>query len=111
MVGTIVLSPTDAASQEAVVSSAKRVVVARARALRDAAAQHYLEYLDSEHLDFELNEGSARSVAQIEGVRPEAASCVAYTPVDLCGQVGIVIGILPEVYELVYLVVHLVRCL
>ena len=33
------------ASQEAVVGSAQRVVVARARAPRDAAVQHRLEYL------------------------------------------------------------------
>ena len=45
MVGTIVLSPTDAASQDPVMSSAQRVVVARARAPRDAAVQHCLEYL------------------------------------------------------------------
>ena len=63
MVGAIVPSPTDAASQEAVVSSAQRVVVTRARAPRDAAVQHCLEYLGSEHPDFEL-EGSARSVVQ-----------------------------------------------
>ena len=37
MVGAIVLQPTDAASQEAVVDSAQRVVVARARASRDVA--------------------------------------------------------------------------
>ena len=54
MVGAIDLSPTDAASQEAVVGSAQRVVVARARAPRDAAVQHCLEYLGSEHPDFEL---------------------------------------------------------
>ena len=36
VVGAIVLSPTDAASQETVVGSAKRVVVARARVPRDA---------------------------------------------------------------------------
>ena len=47
MVGAIVVSPTDAASQEAVVGSAQRVVVARARAPRDAAVQHCLEYLGS----------------------------------------------------------------
>ena len=57
----IVLSPTDAASQEPVMGSAQRVVVARARAPRDAAAQHCLEYLDSKYPDFEL-EGSTRSV-------------------------------------------------
>ena len=44
----IVLSPTDAASQETVVGLAQRgVVVARARAPRDAAVQHCLEYLGS----------------------------------------------------------------
>ena len=44
VVGAIVLSPTDAASQEAVVGSAQLVVVARAGAPRDAAVQHYLGY-------------------------------------------------------------------
>ena len=47
VVGVIVLSPTDAASQQAVVGSAQPVVVARARAPRDAAVQHCLVYLDS----------------------------------------------------------------
>ena len=47
VVGAIVLSPTDAASQEPVVRSAQRVVVARARASRDAAVRHYLENLGS----------------------------------------------------------------
>ena len=110
MVGGIVLSPTDAASQEAVMGLAERVVVARARALRDAAVQHCLEYLDSSHPDLEL-EGSARSVVQFKGVLPEAAPCVAYAPIDLDGQVGIVVDVPPEVYELVRLVVHLARCL
>ena len=41
--GTIAVSPNNAASQEAVVGSAKRVVVVRARAPRDAAVQHCLE--------------------------------------------------------------------
>ena len=47
MVDAIVLSPTDAASQEPAVGSAQRVLVARARAARDAAVQHCLEYLGS----------------------------------------------------------------
>ena len=47
MVGVIVLSPTDAASQEPVVGSAQRVVMARSRAPHDAAVEHCLEYLDS----------------------------------------------------------------
>ena len=84
MVGAIVLSLTGAASQEPVVGSGRRVVVARARASRDVAVQHCLEYLGSEHPDFEL-EGSARSVVQFEGVLPEAAPCVAYAPIDLEG--------------------------
>ena len=45
MVVAIVHSPTDAASQEAMVGWAQRVVVARAQAPRDAAVQHFLEYL------------------------------------------------------------------
>ena len=47
VVGAIVLLPTDVASQEPVVGSAQRVVVARARAPRDIAVQHCLEYLGS----------------------------------------------------------------
>ena len=48
MVGAIVLSPIDTASlQQAVVGSTQRVVVARARAPRDAAVQCCLEYLGS----------------------------------------------------------------
>ena len=78
-----------------------------ARAPRDAAVQHCLEYPGSEHPNFEL-ERSARSVVQFESILPEAAPCVAYAPVDLDGQVGIVVDIPPEVYELVRLVVHLV---
>ena len=54
MVGAIVFSSTDAASHEAVVGSAQRVVVARARVPHDAAAQHCLEYLDSLHPEFTL---------------------------------------------------------
>ena len=60
MVGAIVLSPTDAASQGAVEGSAERVVVARARAPRDAAVQHCLEYLGSEHPDFDGRSYSSR---------------------------------------------------
>ena len=110
MAGAIVISPTDTASQEAVVGSAQRVVVARAQAPRDAAVQHRLEYLGPEHPDFQL-EGSARSVVQFEGALPASAPCVAYSPVDLDGQVGIVVDVPPEVYELVRLVVHLAFCL
>ena len=110
MVGAIVLLPTDAASQEPVMGSAQRVVVARARAPCDAAVPHCLEYLGSSHPDFEL-EGSGRSVVQFEGEVPEAAPCVACTPVDLDGQVGIAVDVPPEVYKFARLVVHLARCL
>ena len=110
MVGAIVLSPTDAANRDPLVGSAQRIVVARARAPRDAAVQHCLEYLGSEHPDFEL-EGSARSVVQFEGVPPEAAPCVAYALVDLDGQARVVVDVSPEVYKLVRLVVHVARCL
>ena len=91
MVSTIVLSPTDAASQEAVVGSVQLVVVARARAPCDAALQHCLGYLDSEHPDFEV-EGSARSVVRFEGVLPEASSCLGYAPIDPDRQVSIVLS-------------------
>ena len=92
------------------VGLAQRVVVARARAPRDAAVQHCLEYFSSQHPGFEL-EGSARLVVQFEGVPPEAAPCVAYVPVDLNGQVSIVVDLPLEVYKLVRLAVHLARCL
>ena len=106
MVGAIVLSPSDTASLEAVVDSAQRVEVARSRAPHDAAVQHCLEYLGSEHLDIEL-EGSARLVVHIQGVLPEAAPCVAYASIDLNGQVGIRVDVPSEVYKLVRLVAHL----
>ena len=94
--GAIVLSPTDAANQEAVVGSAKRVVVGRVRAPRDAAVHHCLEHLGLEHPKFEL-EGRARSVVQFEGALPEAAPCVAKAPIDLDGQDAIVVDLPPEV--------------
>ena len=87
------------------VESTQHVVEACARALLDAAVQHYLEYLGSQHPDFQL-EGSARSPVQFEGVLPEAAPCVAYAPVDLDRHVGIGVGVLPGVHELVRLDVH-----
>ena len=43
----IVLSPTDVASQEAVVGLAQLVVVGRAPAPHDAAVQHCLKFLGS----------------------------------------------------------------
>ena len=48
---------------------------------------------------------------QFEGVLQEAVICVAYAPADLYGQVEIVVDVLPEVYELVGLVVCLGRSL
>ena len=59
--------------------------------------------------------GSARSVEQSDGILPEAALCGAYASVDLGEQVGTVVDVPPEVYELVCLVEyggrlrHLVR--
>ena len=71
--------PIDAASQKAVAGSAQRVVVARARALHDAAVLQYcLKYFRSEHPDFEL-EGGTRSVVHFESVLPEDAPCVAHS--------------------------------
>ena len=67
MVGALVISPTDGASEEAVVGSAPRVVVSRARAPRNAALQHFLEYLGFYHSDFE-HKRNARSTVQFEGV-------------------------------------------
>ena len=110
MVGAVVRSSIDAASQEAVVGSAQRVVVASAWAPRGAAVQHCIEYFGSDHPDFEL-EGGARPVVQFEGVLLEDAPCVAYAPINLDGQVGIVVDLPPEVDELIRLVVHLARCL
>ena len=73
MVGAIVLSAADIASPESLVGSAQRVVEAHARAPRDAAVRHCLEYIgSSEHHKFDL-EGSSRLAVQFEGVLPEAA--------------------------------------
>ena len=97
MVGQEAFLSCDAASQEAVVGSAQRVVVTRARAPRDTAVQHCLGYFGFQHLDLEMD-GGARSVVQIEGMSPEAAPGVAYAPVDLDGQFGVVVDVTPEVY-------------
>ena len=84
--------------------------MARARAPRDVAVRHCLEHLGFWHPEFEL-ERSARPVVQFECVFSEAVpSCVAYAPVDLDGQVAVVVDVPPEVYQLVHLVVHLVGC-
>ena len=61
MISVIVLSSTNGASQEDVVDTAQRVVMARTRAPRDAAVQHCIDYVGSEQPDFEIEEG-ARSV-------------------------------------------------
>ena len=82
-------------SRTSVVGSAQRVIVARARAPRDAAVQHCLEYLGSSQPDFEL-EGSARSVVQFEAVLPESAACIVYALVDLDGQFGVVVDVPPR---------------
>ena len=46
-VGAIILSLTDAVSQDAMVGSAQPVVVARAWASHDVAVQHCFEYIGS----------------------------------------------------------------
>ena len=86
--------------------SAQRVIMARARAPSDAAVQYCLKYLGSEHPYFEL-EGSARSVVQLEGVLPEVALCAAYTPIDLDGQVGIVVDIPQSIQTRSFGCIHL----
>ena len=98
MVGGIVPSPTDATSQETVVSSVQRVVVARARAPSDVDVQQL-----SRVTRLFAFEGGTRSVVQFEGVLPETAPCVASAPVDLDGQVGFAVKVPP--------VVHLTGCL
>ena len=99
MVGAIVLSPTDAASQEAVVSSAQRVELARGLHV----TQPYSIVSITSALSIRTL-SSARSVVQFENVLPEDAPCVVYAPVDFGGQVDIVVDIPPdEVYELVHL--------
>ena len=75
--------------------SAQRVVVARAQARRDATVQHCLEYLGCRHPYFEL-EGSAWSVVHFESVPSEAAPCVAYAPIDLDGQVRMIVVYVPS---------------
>ena len=43
-------------------------------------------------MNFELEEESAHSVVQSEGVLPEAAQCIAHASVGLDRQVGILLG-------------------
>ena len=76
----------------------------------DIAVQHCLEYFGFQYPDLEL-EGDARSVVQFEGILRGAAPGVAYAPVDLDGQVGVVVDVPPEVYENVHLFVYLVGSL
>ena len=77
VVGASVLSPSDAARPEAVVGSAQRVVVTRARASRDTAVQHCLDYFGFQPTDLEFERG-ARLVVQFEGILPEIAPRVSY---------------------------------
>ena len=91
------VSPTDAASQGAVLGVAQRIVLTRTRAPRDSRTTCCFDFLSSKHPDFEL-EGSARSVVKFEVVLPKAVSYVAYAPVDLDGQIGTMVNAPPEVY-------------
>ena len=81
--------------------------MAHARAPRDAAVQHCLEYSGSSLPEFEL-EGGARSVVQFKGVYFQklhhALRMRRSTSVDR----SVVLWLkFPQVYELVRLVVHL----
>ena len=58
------------------------------------------------HPKFEL-EGTARPVVRFEDVLPKAAPCVVYAPIDLDGQVGVLLNVFLEIYEVVRLVVQL----
>ena len=71
VVGAIVLSPSDAAGQEAVVGSAQRVVVTRVWAPRDAAVQHCLQYFGFQHPDLELS--------HIKPLRKNTGRCIQVT--------------------------------
>lgn len=103
------LSPSDAADQEAVVGSRQCVVVISARGPGDAPIQHCLEYFSFQHLDLELK-GSTRSHIQFEGGFPEGAPGITCEPVDLCEQVGVAVDASPEVYEIVRLFMQLTGC-
>ena len=89
----------------------QRVLLARARAPRDAAVQYYLESTSALSIRILSSRGVLGGVVQFEGVLPEAAPCVLFAPVELDGQVGIMVDFPHEVYELVRLVVHLAGCL
>ena len=54
IVDAVILSTTDAASQKAVVNTAQHIVVARLRALCDAAVQYCLDYIGPYHSGFEI---------------------------------------------------------
>ena len=48
---------------------------------------------------------------QFDGILLEAAPGVAYAPVDLDGQVGVVVDVPPKVYDIVRLLLYLVGSL
>ena len=91
MVGAIVISLTDEAMrQEAGAGPAQRVVVARAQAL---VTQPYSIVSSTSALRIRiLSSRSARSAVQFEDAFPEAAPCVAYSPIDLDGKINIHCG-------------------
>ena len=73
MVGAIVLSPTDAASQEPVVDLAQRVEW-HTRGLHVTQAYSIVSSTSALSIRVLSSKGSARSVVQFKGVLPEAAS-------------------------------------
>lgn len=95
------LSSSDALRGEALMGSAPRVVVGRARTLREAALKDFLEHFDFQRPDLEL-EGCARSDAQFKAVLPEAVPQLAYVPDNFDGQVGVMVDVPPEVSEVVH---------
>ena len=110
VVGTIVLSPTDAASQEGVVGSAQRVDVARAGAPCNAAVQHCSTLALSVRI---LSSSGALSRSYSSRVYfrklHHALHQRQLTSMDRLAL--FVVDVPPEVYQLVRFVVHLARCL
>ena len=100
----MIVLPTDAASQKAMVGLVQRVVLARARAPHDAVVRHYLEYLGVSIRGVSSREALGRLYSSREYFRKlhHALRMHRLTSRD---RSGLWLKF-PEVYELVRLVEH-----
>ena len=108
VVGAIVLSPTDAASQEVAMDSTQRVVVASARATRNAAVENCLEYPSALGIRSLSSRGAlCRSYSSMMRFRKLYHVLRKHWLASMDRSAYIVVDTPPEVYKLVQFVVDL----